>query len=552
MRARRPYGRLVLAVVVSLGCNQDQPKKYSPSSVARVLNASAADLRAAIATRTASEQRPVWVTPSRWQRVRATYQRFGNGPLWLEAGGVQARATALLDAIRAAPEHALDTTAYPLSAIERAVDAKRLTNTAAAGTIADADVLLTSAYVAYAADMLAGQVDPKTVSQTWFIPASPQEIDSAIVRGIEGADMEVSLAAMAPRDPDYGALKTAYARYRRIAASGGWPAVASGRDSVSRAALHTRLAAEFEADTSRSATRGADSVTAHGTPGTGHAISGDPDEHLRTLLRQLQQRYGLEPTGRLNDATLAALNVSPSDRAQQIGANLERHRWLPRYLGSRYIYVNVPAFRLDAYDGGTKALSMKVVVGDEFEGKTTPVFSDSMGTVAFRPYWNVTPNIQRNEIAPSVARDNAYLARNDMEYYKDGGVTRIRQRPGEKNSLGLVKFLFPNSHNIYLHDTPAKALFEQSDRAASHGCIRLERPAELAQWVLGWPLEKVQTAMHRGKDNQAVTLPQKIPVYIVYFTAYVRDGELYFGKDIYGEDEELKKAVRTTAGSGRG
>src|SRR5687767_12430338 len=119
MRARRPYGRFLLAVVVSLGCNQDQPRKYSPNSVARVLNASAADLRAAIATRTASEERPPWVTPSRWQRVRATYQRFGNGPLWLEAGGVQARATALLGAIRAAPEHALDTTAYPLSAIER-------------------------------------------------------------------------------------------------------------------------------------------------------------------------------------------------------------------------------------------------------------------------------------------------------------------------------------------------------------------------------------------------------------------------------------------------
>jgi murein L,D-transpeptidase YcbB/YkuD len=550
MPIRRPYGALVLALVLSLGCNQGQPRKYSPSSVARVLNVPAADLRAAIATRTASEDRPAWVTPGRWQRVRATYRRFGNGPLWLEAGGVQARATALLDAIRAAPEHALDTTAYPISAIERAVDAKRLTDSAAPETIADADVLLTSAYVAYAADMLAGQLDPKTVSQGWFIPASPQEIDSAIVRGIEGADMKMSLAAMAPQDPDYNALKTAYARYRRIAASGGWPAVAALRDTAARAALHTRLAAEFEADTGRSETRGADSVVANGTPGTGHAISGNPDEHLRTLLRQLQQRYGLEPTGRLNDATLAVLNVSPADRAQQIGANLERHRWLPRYLGSRYIYVNVPAFRLDAYDSGKKVLSMKVVVGEEYEGKTTPVFSDSMETVVFRPYWNITPNIQRKEIAPKVARDPGYLARNDMEYYRDGSVSRIRQRPGEKNSLGLVKFLFPNSYNIYLHDTPAKALFAQTDRAASHGCIRLERPAELAQWVLGWSADKIQAAMHSGRDDQGFRLPQKLPVYIVYFTVYVRDGELYFGKDIYGRDETLEEAVTTTAGSG--
>jgi L,D-transpeptidase YcbB len=543
MVVRVLYGAFALGVVLSLGCSGERDGKYSPQSVARVLNVDSAALRGAIAARIGGENRPAWVTAGRWQRVRTTYQRFGNAPLWLEQGGLQARATALLDAIRTAPEHALDTAAYPVSEIERVVNAKRLTDSASAGTIADADVLLTSAYVAYAADMLTGQVDPKTVSQAWYIPALPQELDSAIVRGIESPDMKVSLAAMAPQDPDYEALKAAYARYRRIAATGGWPAVAAGGGAAGTAALHMRLAAEFEADTGRSETRGADSVTAHGTPDNGHAITGDPDEHLRTLLRQFQTRYGLEPTGRLGGATLAALNVSPSERAQQLGANLERHRWLPRYLGSRYIYVNVPAFRLDAYDSGTKVLSMKVVVGEEYEGKSTPVFSDSMATVAFRPYWNVTPNIQRKEIAPKVARDGGYLARNDMEYYKDGGVTRIRQRPGEKNSLGLVKFLFPNSYNIYLHDTPAKALFQQADRAASHGCIRLERPAELAEWVLGWTPEKVQAAMHSTRDNQGVTLPQKIPVYIVYFTAYVRDGELYFSKDIYERDEELKGAV---------
>jgi murein L,D-transpeptidase YcbB/YkuD len=270
------------------------------------------------------------------------------------------------------------------------------------------------------------------------------------------------------------------------------------------------------------------------------------------LLRQFQQRHGLEPTGRLNDATLAALNVSAADRAQQIGVNLERHRWLPRYLGSRYIYVNVPSFQLTAYDSGKKVLEMKVVVGEEYEGKTTPVFSDSMETVVFRPYWLITPEIQRKEIEPKVAADPSYLARHDMEYYKDKGATRIRQRPGEKNSLGLVKFLFPNSFNIYLHDTPAKALFEQTNRAASHGCIRVEKPAELAVWVLGWPMEKVQAAMHSGRDAQGVRLPQKIPVYIVYFTVYVRDGQIYFGTDVYGRDEKLKEAVSTDAAAAEG
>ncbi|HYD52367.1 MAG TPA: L,D-transpeptidase family protein [Gemmatimonadaceae bacterium] len=543
MPVRPSYGALVLALVSSLGCDREPETKYSPLDVARVLGVRSADLRAAIVTRVGSDDRPAWVTPSRWERTRGTYQRFGHAPLWLEEGGVQARATALLDAIRTAPEHALDTTAYPMGEIERVVDAKRLTDSASAGTIADADVLLTSAYVAYAADMLAGQVDPKTVSQGWFIPASPKDIDSAIVRGVEGADMKASLAAMAPQDPDYGALRTAYARYRRIAASGGWPAVSAGRDRAATGELHTRLAAEFEADTGRAETRGADSIVTGPAHPVAATATGVADAHTGELVRRFQRRYGLEPTGRLNAATVAALNVSPADRAQQIGANLERHRWLPRYLGARYIYVNVPAFRLDAYDGGRKELSMKVVVGEEFEGRVTPVFSDSMETVAFRPYWNVTPDIQREEIAPKVARDPGYLARQDMEYFKDGGTTRIRQRPGERNSLGLVKFLFPNSYNVYLHDTPAKALFAKADRAASHGCIRLERPAALAEWVLGWSPDKVHTAMQTGRDNQSVKLSQKLPVYIVYFTAYVRDGELYFGDDIYGRDEKLKEAV---------
>src|SRR5918999_2948560 len=262
MRRRSRYGPFVfaLALALSLGCNREEGR-YSPQSVSRVLGVSSADLRAAIAARVGSEDRPAWVTPSRWQRVRAIYQRFGNSPLWLEGRGLQDRATALLEAIHAVPDHALDTAAYPVSAIEGVVNTKRLSDDASAGTLADADILLTSAYVAYAADMLAGQVDPKTVSQAWFVPALPEELDSAIVRGIEGEDMKASLAAMAPRDPDYDALKEAYARYRRIAVSGGWPTVTADNGATTSAALQARLAAEFKTDSSRPATPGADSVS---------------------------------------------------------------------------------------------------------------------------------------------------------------------------------------------------------------------------------------------------------------------------------------------------
>ena len=518
--------------------------KYKPGAATKVLNVQMADLTPAIAARIESSDRPEWVTPERWKEVRNLYAQFGNAPLWLEEGGVKDRARSLLTALRAAPEHGLDTTAYPIAAIEKVASEKRITDASSANNIADADVLLTSAYVAYAADMLAGQVDPKTVSQAWHIGTNKTELDSALVRSLQDSDMTLSLSEMAPQDQDYAMLKTAYARYRDIAAKGGWPALPASGDRST--ALHVRLDAETAADSVGTIAAAGDSGRV-AVPAPAQAAAAPvphgTDAVLRTELMRFQERHGLERTGKLDKLTLAALDVPADERARQIAANLERHRWLPRTLGSRYVFVNVPAFRLDAYDSGQKSLSMKVVVGAEYEGKITPVFSDSMESVVFRPYWNITPDIQSKEIGPKVAADPGYLARNEMEYYKDGGTTRIRQTPGGKNSLGLVKFLFPNSFNIYLHDTPAKSLFQQTNRAASHGCIRLEKPAELAQWVLGWDADRVQQAMNAGSDNNAVRVPQKIPVYIVYFTTYVRDGLLFFGDDVYGRDDALEKKV---------
>jgi murein L,D-transpeptidase YcbB/YkuD len=181
---------------------------------------------------------------------------------------------------------------------------------------------------------------------------------------------------------------------------------------------------------------------------------------------------------------------------------------------------------------------MKVIVGQEYEDKATPVFSDSMEYVVFRPYWNVTPHIAATEIFPKAAQDPNYLAANDMEVYNDHGRKAVRQLPGPKNSLGFVKFLFPNDYNIYLHDTPNHELFGKDVRAFSHGCIRVEKPSELAQWVLGWPAEKVDSAM-KGTDNHQINLPSKIPVYIVYFTTFAQDGHLNFGNDLYDRDSKL-------------
>nr|MBA3656530.1 L,D-transpeptidase family protein [Gemmatimonadaceae bacterium] len=226
-------------------------------------------------------------------------------------------------------------------------------------------------------------------------------------------------------------------------------------------------------------------------------------------------------------------------------ANMERYRWLPRSLGQRYIFVNVPAFKLEAYDKGELALVMKVIVGQEYEDKATPVFADSMESVVFRPYWNVTPDIAEKEIFPKASPE--YMAANNYEIYMEGGARRIRQTPGPKNSLGLVKFLFPNDFNIYLHDTPNRELFKEDIRAFSHGCIRVEKPEKLAEFILGWDVGKVQQQMQSGPDNKSVKLPKKLPVYIVYATTFMVNNQLHFGNDLYDRDNALVKTVASAA-----
>jgi L,D-transpeptidase YcbB len=541
---------LALALTAAVdGCSRKAKRaRYTPGAAAKVLNVQMADISPAIAARVDSGARPEWVTKDGWSRVASLYKSYNDAPLWLEEGGAKDRAAALLDAIKHAPDHGLDTTAFPLAQLQAVVDAKRLTDTASARTLADADVMLTSAYVAYASDMLIGQIDPKSVSQNWHTGTGTKERDSAVVAALQDSDMTAALASMAPQDSDYVVLKRALVRYREIAAAGGWQPITQGMpDSLLLQAVHARHVPEMS-----DSTGGEEDIH---TGLDGEAAANNAKRAARSPLAaelvHFQTHHGLPATGKLDKETLAAVNITADQRVQQIAANMERHRWLPRSLGSRYVYVNVPSFRLDAYDSGQKVMSMRVVVGSEYQGRTTPTFSDSMEVAVFRPYWNITPDIQRLEIAPKAASNPGYLESENMEYYKDGGVTRIRQRPGGKNALGLVKFLFPNDFNIYLHDTPAKALFAQDDRAASHGCIRVEKPAELAQWVLGWDAGRVQEAMNNGADNRTVKLPQKIPVYIVYFTAYLRDGELVFADDLYGRDDALERQIRAPATAAR-
>lgn len=400
-------------------------KAWAPEQLTSVNEVPAAAITAAMETKLA-EAAPTTIDREQWSHTKALYKAYGTKPLWLTSKGLhETRTRALTDAILAVHSDAMRIDDYPIGRLAAALAAVKGAGNATAEQLAEADVMLTASYAALGEDLLTGQINPKTVSQSWFVDPHEENVDSV-----------------------------------------------------------------------------------------------------------------------LGGETLEALNKPAQYRLAQIAANMERFRWLPRSLGSRYIFVNVPAFRLEAYDGGKIALEMKVIVGQEYEDRATPVFSDSMEYVVFRPYWLVPPGIAEKEIFP---KGPGYLAANNMEVYRAQGETRVRQLPGEDNALGQIKFMFPNDFNIYLHDTPNRELFKEDVRAFSHGCIRVERPDRLANFVLGWPQDRIDNAMNSGADDQSVRLPKKIPVYIAYITTYMRGGQLYFGNDLYARDDRLMDAVAPAA-----
>lgn len=477
---------------------------------------SMADLRSAIAAQLWNAERPAWAPARHWPRVRRLYERFGHTPLWIGPLGATPRAVSLLRALEDAPSHALSTREYSVQLVGQIVNGAAITARSSAQQLADADVRLTAVYTSYASDMLIGQVDPRTISQAWHIPRDPSEIDSALAASLQSPELETSLAAMVPADSAYRALRSAYARYRAIADSGGWPKALQARLEIEGLLVRPT-------DVPRSNAAGAADIAA--------------------ALKRFQALHGLDTTGAVGPATRRALNVTAADRAHQIGANMERIRWLPRTRGSRYVVVNIPSFRLHAHDSAGRVLEMKVAVGAAYDRRATPAFSDSMEYVVFRPYWNVPARIAQQEILSRASADTGFLNRLGYEWYADGRVRRLRQRPGPTNALGSVKFMFPNQFDVYLHDTPDKSVFDRADRAVSFGCIRLERPDLFAQFVLGWPLDSVRRSMQRPPDNRIVSLPRKLAVYIVYFTAFPRDGEIAFANDLYDRDSALDREL---------
>jgi L,D-transpeptidase YcbB len=285
-------------------------------------------------------------------------------------------------------------------------------------------------------------------------------------------------------------------------------------------------------------------------------------------VKSYQIRHGKLPDGRLKAELIKEMNVPREQRVRQMELTLERWRWVEHSFPQPPVVVNLPEFRLRAYDDNYQIAFYKaVIVGKEY-GHKSPVFEKEIQYVVFRPYWNVTPSIQRAEIVPHIERDRNYIAAKNFEVVTaddkvvtDGPISdevlaelksghlRVRQKPGPTNSLGLVKLIFPNPDNVYLHGTEAPQLFSLEERDLSHGCIRVEKPAELAAWALrhnsGWNLERVQAAMDSGENNIRVNLEKPIPVLIVYGTVAVDEkNNVFFFDDIYGYDKELDEVLK--------
>jgi len=421
------------------------------------------------------------------------------------------------------------------------------------------DAALTVCVMRYISDLHIGKVNPKHFDFGYDVEAKKYDLPDLLKgRVVDAADPASALAQVEPPYPGY--LRTIQALHKYLEFEKQYdgkslPSVAktiapgSPYEGVPQLTKLLRLVGDLPADAS---------VASDATVYEGPIVD---------AVKNFQRRHGRDPDGRLGAQTIADMNVPLSSRVRQMQLTLERWRWLSIANHSAPIVANIPEFRVRAYDENFKvALSMNVVVGKAY-GHSTPVFMENMQYVIFRPYWSVPYSIVKAEFLSHIASDPDYLGKKNFEVVDSrqnvvasGAVTPdtfqqlkagklfIREKPGPKNSLGLVKFIFPNSYDVYMHDTPAHELFSKTRRDFSHGCIRLEKPADMAAWVLrnnpGWNAERVRAAMD-GEATQQVNLAHPIPILIVYGTAIVpEDGLVYFFDDIYGHDAELEKVLK--------
>ena len=494
------------------------------------------------------------------EQLQALYGPGDYRPLWLDAvnrpGPLAREALALL---RRAPSEGLDAEDYEA---ERLLDLVASLASAAAtpALAASFDVALSDRTLTYLRHLHSGRINPETVGFRMRYPVDHHDFAAMLRDAIQSGSLADTVATLTPSLSLYGDLRDALARYRSLAAETELDPLPVPRSSIrvgdpypAIRSLHYQLA--VLRDLPEQAPPPADAIY---------------EKTLEQGVRRFQMRHGLEPDGIIGRRTFAALGVPLSWRVRQIELALERLRWVPHLSAGRGILVNIPMFRLWTWeslsDGRAPSFTTDVIVGRALD-RRTPVFDEELRYLIFRPYWNVPRSIVLGEILPALARDSTYLERENMEIVSGlgddaprvpvtpdaiaglrAGSLRLRQIPGPKNSLGLLKFVFPNDSAVYLHDTPTTSLFARSRRDFSHGCVRVKDPVGLAAWLLrdqpGWSRARIVAAMH-GADSQRVDLTQSVQAILFYVTAAVEpeDGAVVFAEDIYGHDARLDHAM---------
>ncbi len=491
--------------------------------------------------------------------IPAFYRNRAYAPAWSLGGIPTPLARDLISALAASKDDGLSPEIYHFSEIHKLLSGfegpEANTNVVDPVRLAELDILLTDAFLLYAAHLRAGRVDPESVHTAWAAFLPEVDLGRVLSEALTTGRIKESLAALTPSDAGYRRLKEALVDYRKIAAGAprprlsAGPALRPGKIDSRVPILETLLkfTGDLDARTENNPLR--------------------YDASLEQALRRFQVRHGLEADGILGRRTLSQLNRTPAERIRQIELNLERWRWLPHDLGARYILVNIADFRLDVMEAGHSALDMRVVVGTDY--RKTPVFSETIKYLVLNPYWNVPFRIAVKDKLPLIQKDPSYLVKNGYRVFtgwedsakevppesidwaeinRSNFVFRLRQDPGPRNALGRIKFMFPNRFSVYLHDTPQQALFDKTIRTFSSGCIRVEKPLELAAYVLqknpDWTRERIEAMVATG-EHRTIVLKNPIPVHLLYWTAWVTpDGTIHFRDDIYGRDFLLDRALR--------
>jgi len=492
-------------------------------------------------------------------RLPLFYERRGYRPAWSGDKGSLPHAEVLLKAIQNTETEALKPHDYHLEKIEttlREIDQnrreKRPLNPRRLGHL---DLLLTDAFLIVGSHLLAGRINPESLDPEWHANRREMDLAEVVESALDANEIQEALMGLLPPYPGYRKLQQALARYRDIATQGGWPMIPpgplmrKGQQGERIVALCTRLMVTGDLEK-----RLTDSQNLF-------------DDIVDGAVRKFQQRPGLDVHGIVGPATLRALNVPVQERVSQIELNLERWRWLPQDLGKSYVLVNIANFGLEVVETGLAVINMRVVVGRPY--RRTPVFSDQITYLVLSPYWHIPPGIAVKDILPQIRKDPEYLTRQNIKVLRNWGAEskeidpksidwskvsaknfpyRFRQDPGPDNALGQVKFMFPNKFNVYLHDTPARELFTKTVRGFSSGCIRIEKPIELAEYLLRadpkWTRETLLAAIDK-RVEQTVRLPQSVSVHLLYWTVWIDEEKLVqFRSDIYGRDILLDRVLR--------